>query len=30
LPSLYALLRVPGIGAARLRDIRDEGLACVE
>ena len=29
-PSLYALLRVPGIGAARLRDIRDEGLACVE
>jgi competence protein ComEC len=29
-PSLYALLRVPGIGAARLRDIREEGLACVE
>ena len=29
-PSVYALLRVPGIGAARLRDIRDEGLACVE
>ena len=28
-PSLYAMLRVPGIGAARLRDIRDEGLACV-
>ncbi len=29
-PSLYALLRVPGIGAARLRDIREEGVACVE
>lgn len=27
--SVYALLRVPGIGATRLRDIRDEGLACV-
>ena len=29
-PSLYALLRVPGIGPARLSDIRDQGLACVE
>ena len=28
--SLDALHRVPGIGPARLRDIRDEGLACAE